>query len=130
MLLWRPFISGDVLVNLLLRKIFHGILNEAISLAKIGSFTFTRKIFLERKLAFSGNMWNENGEGKRKGSKKSDASSFRVQLRGLLIIFNFLSPAWENDDPSKCYDIVFRSNSDCRSAIVKYSHLYLYFTKV
>ena len=41
------------IVNLLLRKMFCGNLNEAISLAEIASFRFPWKIFLTMKLRFT-----------------------------------------------------------------------------
>ena len=41
---------GYIKVNFLLRKIFHGNLNEAVSLVEIASFRSPRKIFLKRKL--------------------------------------------------------------------------------
>ena len=41
-----------LMVSFLLRKIFLGNLNEAISLVEIVSFRFPRKIFLKRKLIF------------------------------------------------------------------------------
>ena len=40
------------MVTFLLRKIFHGILNEEIPLVETDSFRFPRKIFLKRRLTF------------------------------------------------------------------------------
>ena len=39
----------NLIVNILLKKIFRGNLNEVISTNEIGSFRFPRKIFLNRK---------------------------------------------------------------------------------
>ena len=45
-------IQDKVIVNFILRKIFRGNLNEALSTIEISSFKFPWKIFFQRKLTF------------------------------------------------------------------------------
>ena len=126
----------DVMVNFLLRKIFHGNLNEAISLAEVASFTFPRENSLIGNWPLVVICRAKMGKARGRVVKKlllrglvekSETSPFYLQLRGLLtviIIFIFLSPAGESQEPSKCYGAVFSSNSGCGSARVKNDHPY------
>ena len=90
----------DVMVNFLLRNIFHGNLNEAISLAEVASFAFPRENSLIGNWPLVVICRAKMGKARGRVVKKlllrglvekSETSPFYLQLRGYYFHFSFSS---------------------------------------